>query len=69
MGIISTMLTLHELKSLDWESLPVNWPEWVVVIRESKGAWEKMLGRTLTPQEVFDLEFDKDAKAEIEAQE
>ena len=34
-----------------------------------QGGMEKMLGRTLTPQEVFDLEFDKDAKAEIEAQE
>ena len=63
------MLTLHDLKSLDWESLPQNGPEWVAPIRESKEAWEKMLGRTLTPQEVFDLEFDKDAKAEIEAQE
>ncbi len=63
------MLTLHDLKTLDWESLPEGWPEWVVVIRESKEAWEKMLGRTLTPQEVFDLEFDKDARAEIEEQE
>jgi hypothetical protein len=63
------MLTLHDLKSLDWESLPQNGPEWVAVIWESKGAWEKMLGRSLAPQEVFDLEFDKDAKAEIEAQE
>lgn len=63
------MLTLHDLKSSTWESLPVNWPEWVAVIRESKEAWKKMLGRTLTPQEIFDLEFDKDAKAEIEAQE
>ena len=69
MGIIPTMLTLHDLKSLDWESLPVNWPEWLAVIRESKEVWEKMLGRTLSPQEVLDLEFDKDAKAEIEAQE
>jgi hypothetical protein len=68
MGIISTMLTLHDLKSLDWEPLPQNGPEWVAVIRDSKEAWEKMLGRSLTPQEVFDLEFDKDAKAEIEAQ-
>ena len=63
------MLTLHDLKSLDWESLPQNEPEWVAVIWESKEAWEKMLGRTLTPQELFDLEFDKDARAEIEAQE
>ena len=63
------MLTLHDLKSSTWESLPQNGPEWVAVIRESKEVWEKMLGRTLTPQEVFDLEFDKDAKAEIEAQE
>ena len=62
-------MTLHDLKTLDWESLPQNGPEWVAVIRESKEAWEKMLGRTLTPQEIFDLEFDKDAKAEIEAQE
>ena len=59
------MLTLHDLKSSTWESLPESWPEWVAVIRESKEAWEKMLGRSLTPQEVFDLEFDKDAKAEI----
>lgn len=59
------MLTLQELKSSTWESLPESWPEWVAVIRESKEAWEKMLGRSLTPQEVFDLEFDKDAKAEI----
>ena len=63
------MLTLHDLKSSTWESLPVNWPEWVAPIRESKEAWEKMLGRTLTPQEIFDLEFDKDARAEMEAEE
>ena len=63
------MLTLHDLKSSTWESLPQNGPEWVAPIRESKVAWEKMLGRTLTPQEVFNLEFDKDARAEMEAEE
>lgn len=63
------MLTLHDLKSLDWESLPESWPKWVVAIREAKEGREALLGKSLTPQEVFDLEFDKDAKAEIEAQE
>jgi len=63
------MLTLRDLKSADWASLPQDWPEWVAVIRGSKDSWEKILGRPLSPQEVFDLEFDKDARAEIEAQE
>ena len=63
------MLTLHDLKTLDWESLPESWPEWVVAIREAREGCEALLGRSLTPQEVFDLEFDKDAGAEIEAQE
>ena len=63
------MLTLQELKSSDWASLPQNGPEWVPAIQQSKEAWESLLGKTLTPQEVFDLEFDKDAKAEIKAQE
>jgi hypothetical protein len=63
------MLTLNDLKTLDWESLPEGWPEWVVAIREAKEGCEALLGRSLTPQEVFDLEFDKDAQAEIEAQE
>lgn len=63
------MLTLQKLKSSTWESLPQNGPEWLAPIRESKEAWEEMLGRKLTPQEVFDLEFDKDAKAEIAEQE
>lgn len=63
------MLTLQELKSSDWASLPQNGPEWVAPIKASKEAWESLLGKSLTPREVFDLEFDKDAKAEIEAQE
>jgi len=63
------MLTLQELKSLDWASLPQNGPEWLPPILESKEGWEAIAGRSLTPQEVFDLEFDKDAKAEILAQE
>ena len=63
------MLKLHDLKSSTWESLPQNGPEWLAPIRDSKEACEEMLGRKLTPQEVFDLEFDKDAKAEIEEQE
>lgn len=63
------MLTLHDLKSLDWGSLPQNGPEWLAPIRESKEAWEEMLGRKLTPLEVFNAEFDKDAKAEIAEQE
>jgi hypothetical protein len=63
------MLTLQDLKTLDWESLPEGWPEWVVAIRDARHGCEALLGRSLTPQEVFDLEFDKDAQAEIEAQE
>jgi hypothetical protein len=63
------MLTLQELKSLDWESLPPNGPEWVAAIREAKEGCEALLGKSLTPQEVFNLEFDKDARAEIEAEE
>lgn len=65
----NSMPTLQDLKSSTWESLPQNGPEWLAPIRDSKEAWEKMLGRKLTPQEVFDLEFDKDAKAEIAEQE
>jgi hypothetical protein len=41
----------------------------VVAIRDARQECEALLGRSLTPQEVFDLEFDKDAQAEIEAQE
>jgi hypothetical protein len=41
----------------------------VVANREAKEGCKALLGRSLTPQEVFDLEFDKDAQAEIEAQE
>ena len=67
--LLSALMTLQELKTLDWESLPESWPEWVVAIREARQGCEALLGRSLTPQEVFDLEFDKDAKAEIEAQE
>lgn len=63
------MLTLQELKSSDWASLPQNGPEWLEPIQEAKEAWEQILGRKLTPQEVFDLEFDKDAKAELLEQE
>ncbi len=63
------MLTLQELKSSDWASLPQNGLEWLAPILESKEAWETIVGKSLTPQEVFDLEFDKDAKAEILAQE
>lgn len=63
------MLTLQDLKSLDWESLPPNGPEWLPVIRDSKAAWEALLGKALTPQEVFDLEFDKTGRAEIVEQE
>jgi hypothetical protein len=62
------MLTLHDLKTLDWESLPEGWPEWVMAIRDARQGCEALLGRSLTPQEVFDLEFDKDAQAEIEAE-
>ena len=63
------MLTLHDLKSSTWESLPASWPEWVVAIRDAREGCEALLGRTLTPQEVFDAIFDKDAKAEIAEQE
>ena len=69
MGIIPTILTLHDLKSSTWESLPQNGPEWLWAIRSAKEGCEKVRGNPLTPQEVFDAEFDKDAKAEIEAQE
>jgi hypothetical protein len=69
MDRIPTILTLHDLKTLDWESLPPNGPEWVAAIREAREGCEALLGKSLTPQEVFDLEFDKDARAEIEAQE
>ena len=63
------MLTLHDLKTLDWESLPEGWPEWVMAIRDARQGCEALLGRSLTPQEVFNLELDKVAQAEIEAQE
>jgi hypothetical protein len=62
-------MTVQDLKTLDWESLPESWPEWVVAIREAREGCEALLGKSLTPQEVFVLEFDKDARAEIEAQE
>lgn len=63
------MLTLQELKSSTWESLPQSGPEWLEVIRSAKAGWEKIMGNPMTPQEVFNAEFDKDARAEIEAQE
>ena len=63
------MLTLQDLKSLTWESLPPNGPEWIWVILNAKEAWEEIKGKSLTPQEVFDLEFDKAAQEEILEQE
>ena len=63
------MLKLHDLKSLDWESLPQNGPEWLEAIRSAKQGVEKLMGNLMTPQEVFDAIFDKDAKAEMAEQE
>jgi len=62
-------MTLHDLKSSTWESLPQNGPEWLEAIRSAKQGVEKLMGNLMTPQEVFDAIFDKDAKAEIEEQE
>jgi hypothetical protein len=68
-GKMLKMLTLQDLKSLTWESLPPNGPEWTWVILNAKEAWEEIKGKALTPQEVFDLEFDKAAQEEILKQE
>lgn len=62
------MLNLLDLESLNWESLHPNGQEWIPVVLEARQGWQEILGKQLTPKEVFDLEFDKDAKAELLAQ-
>lgn len=47
MGIIPTILTLHDLKSSTWESLPQNGPEWLWAIRSAKEGREISMGKSL----------------------